>query len=236
MLHRETLEPGTLALIQRLSADPALKDFALVGGTALALQLGHRISVDIDMFSPMAFDSKALRGHLEREYAAERVGSSLHTVQGMLEKIKAMFLAHRYPWVDPLLEVDGVRMASPRDIGAMKLNAIINTDGKRLKDFVDLHVILEHHNLDSILDAFSRKYSENHPEIAKIVLNDRKNRLDSKVHFLGHKFSMEDMARRLKEALQNPRKIFGQIKSDDVAHRHSRNIEEYRRRNRGRKP
>jgi hypothetical protein len=55
MLHEETLEAGTLALIRTLSADNRLNDFVLVGGTALALQLGHRKSIDIDLFTPHPF-------------------------------------------------------------------------------------------------------------------------------------------------------------------------------------
>jgi len=64
MLHKETVEKGTLALIKKLSGDEKLKDFVLVGGTALALQIGHRKSVDIDLFSKQAFDKNAIAEHL----------------------------------------------------------------------------------------------------------------------------------------------------------------------------
>jgi hypothetical protein len=68
MLHEETVERETLALIRRLTADHFLKDFVLVGGTALSLQLGHRKSIDIDLFTPHPFDSYAMEKHIESTY------------------------------------------------------------------------------------------------------------------------------------------------------------------------
>jgi hypothetical protein len=68
MLHQETVEAETLALIKRLSSDPAFKEFVLVGGTALALQLGHRKSIDIDFFSAKVFDTKAMGEYLKEHY------------------------------------------------------------------------------------------------------------------------------------------------------------------------
>jgi hypothetical protein len=62
MLHEETVSEGTLALIRRMTQDEMLKDFTLVGGTALALQLGHRKSVDIDLFGSRDFDGGRSRG------------------------------------------------------------------------------------------------------------------------------------------------------------------------------
>jgi hypothetical protein len=68
MLHEETVEASTLALIRRLMADENLADFYLVGGTALSLKLGHRISIDIDLFTGKDFDSAAICKHLKAVY------------------------------------------------------------------------------------------------------------------------------------------------------------------------
>ncbi|MGN7885394.1 nucleotidyl transferase AbiEii/AbiGii toxin family protein [Dyadobacter sp. 22481] len=68
MLHEETVEASTLALIRRLMADEKLADFYLVGGTALSLRLGHRISIDIDLFIGKDFDSAAVCEHLKAMY------------------------------------------------------------------------------------------------------------------------------------------------------------------------
>lgn len=68
MLQIQTLAPATLQLLKRLMMDEELRVFRLVGGTALALQLGHRISVDLDLFTNRPFDEQLLREYMEREY------------------------------------------------------------------------------------------------------------------------------------------------------------------------
>ena len=56
MLQNSAIEPRTLELLKKLMNEPILMDFSLVGGTSLALQIGHRISVDLDLFTPVKFD------------------------------------------------------------------------------------------------------------------------------------------------------------------------------------
>ena len=68
MLHKETVETATLDLIKRLMADPALRDFFMVGGTALSLLIGHRISIDIDLFTEKGFNATSLKLHLEEHH------------------------------------------------------------------------------------------------------------------------------------------------------------------------
>ena len=64
MLHTETLESGTLQLLKNLESESCLSSFCLAGGTALALYLGHRKSVDLDLFSPLEFDALDLADFL----------------------------------------------------------------------------------------------------------------------------------------------------------------------------
>lgn len=73
MLHKETVSSSTLDLIKRLFKDYQFDDFLLVGGTALSLQIGHRISVDIDLFSEKPFDAAQISSHLQKNYSAETV-------------------------------------------------------------------------------------------------------------------------------------------------------------------
>jgi Nucleotidyl transferase AbiEii toxin, Type IV TA system len=72
MLREETVEAGTLVLIKRLSSDQEFNNFVLVGGTALSLQLGHRKSIDIDLFNEHAFDGQRVAAHLRSAYGASR--------------------------------------------------------------------------------------------------------------------------------------------------------------------
>ena len=125
MLHKETVAAETLDLINRLMADEDLQNFNLVGGTALALMTGHRISVDIDLFTDTAFDAKRLSSILSNKYRIENLETDSNTINCFIEDIKVDCIAHRYPWIQPVAVVEGIRLASMSDIAAMKFNAII---------------------------------------------------------------------------------------------------------------
>src|SRR5450631_1832662 len=99
MLYEETVERGTLALIKKLSADSNLKDFILVGGTALSLQLGHRKSLDIDLFISKDFDSQGISTYLSDKYAFEKRGVIKNGVFGFIEGVKIDMVSHKYEWV-----------------------------------------------------------------------------------------------------------------------------------------
>jgi hypothetical protein len=208
MLHTQTVEAGTLALIKRLSGDPVFKDFVLVGGTALSLQLGHRKSIDIDLFSANAFDAKAIGRHLDARYKGERIGVLSNGVFSLLDKIKVDMIAHQYPWIDAIKEAEGIRMASTKEIGAMKLHAIVHS-GIRLKDYVDMHFLLERHALGELTTAYSAKYPEYNAAMARNALLyhgdiDFRNGVD----LMRGTFNWPVIAKRLRKAVIDPKKIF----------------------------
>ena len=138
MLHEETVEAGTLALIRRLMADENLADFYLVGGTALSLKLGHRISIDIDLFIGRDFDSSAISEHLKKVYGMTDEKTVKNGVFGFIDDVKVDFISHQYPLIKPVELTSGIRMLSLEDIGAMKLSAIVQ-NGSRIKDFIDVY-------------------------------------------------------------------------------------------------
>ncbi len=156
MLHAETLEPGTFVLLKRIQALPFMANTRLVGGTALALLLGHRKSVDLDFFGWWE-PKDQLQSELETCGELERLGGKsalqFYTINGV--KIDCVTYS-QYPWLYPPVEEDGVRLASLQDIAAMKVNAITNR-GTR-KDFVDLFFLLQRFSISEILDFFSKKY------------------------------------------------------------------------------
>ena len=153
----EAVEASLWALLKTLCAEPALSEFHLVGGTALALRLGHRRSLDIDMFCQASFDSQALARVLTRKLPVERHYKESDTVSAMINGIKVELISHAYPLLNPVLEVQGIRMASLPDLAAMKLNAI---SGRGLrKDFYDLAALLDVYSLDEMLGFFQRKYA-----------------------------------------------------------------------------
>ena len=158
MLHYETIIPETQSLLEKLSALPVLDDARLVGGTALALQLGHRTSVDLDFFGRINADSEELRDILREVGRVEVASVSKNINIFWVNGIKVDMVNYPYPWLDLPIEEDGVRLASLRDIAAMKVSAIVNRGTK--KDFIDLYTLLQFFKLDDILDIYSRKYSD----------------------------------------------------------------------------
>lgn len=158
MLHYETIIPETHSLLEKLSALPVLEDARLVGGTALALQLGHRTSVDLDFFGRINADSEELRDILREVGRVEVASVSKNINIFWINGVKVDMVNYPYPWLDLPIVEDGVRLASLNDIAAMKVSAIVN--GGTKKDFIDLYTLLQHFALDEILDMYSRKYSD----------------------------------------------------------------------------
>ena len=124
MLSYKTIEPHTLELLRKLNSKTLLKDLRLVGGTALALQYGHRRSVDLDFFGNMADDTIAIKDML-RKYGTLSIFKESKNIQiYSLDNIKIDFVNYEYPWIDSPIVEDSLILASPTDIAAMKVNAI----------------------------------------------------------------------------------------------------------------
>ena len=152
----EAVSPELLNVLHRLSSAPALEVFYLVGGTALALQIGHRRSVDIDLFTHTSFDTQVVADWLVQNMHATEVDTSKNTVRGVVDGVKLDVLAHQYPPIEPLVTMDSIRMASLQDITAMKLNAVSNRGAK--KDMWDIAALLSHFPLDHMVEFYRRKY------------------------------------------------------------------------------
>jgi len=167
MLHKDPfiVKPATLKLIQQLQALPEFREFYLVGGTALALQLGHRNSIDIDLFTKNDFTPESLLKFLESAFSIRPSYAAKNTLLSIINSIKVDFICHAYPLVLPPITEEGITFLSLQDIAAMKLNAISNS-GKRLKDFIDVYFLLEHFSLNEMIEFYSIKYPRFNPLIA----------------------------------------------------------------------
>lgn len=159
MLSYQTIQPNTLELLKRLMAEPLFDGTRLVGGTALALQFGHRSSIDLDLFGTIEENT---------DLTTEVLESIGNTVPGKCSSriktyrvcgVKTDIVSYdRYPWIDsPVLE-DGLRLASPKDIAAMKVNAIQGR-GTR-KDFVDMYFLIQRYGLGQVMQFYKTKYPE----------------------------------------------------------------------------
>ena len=138
------LDPKRGSLLKSLAAADALDAFYLAGGTALSLQLGLRVSVDFDFFTPRHFNADALCAMLRGRCPSMRVlVMEPDTCDLLIDNVQVNFFCYPYPMVRPLVQGAGeyrkLRMASPQDIAVMKLSAI-GSRGSR-KDFYDLYQI-----------------------------------------------------------------------------------------------
>jgi hypothetical protein len=159
MLFTDTLGKPALELLKALQNKPYLKGFYLVGGSALALYLGHRRSIDLDLFSIADFDTENLLENLQQDFNYRIYLSAANTLKGSINQINVDIIAHRYPLVGDPLFSDGIAIISMKDIVAMKLNAIA-TSGQRSKDFVDVFYSFGNFGLKEMLEFYKIKYHQ----------------------------------------------------------------------------
>ena len=137
-------------------------DFYLAGGTALALQIGHRESIDFDFFSEKKFNNNKLFEQIKNNlsaYQVKKVQDEKDTLTVILDnQSKISFFFYPYPLLEPLITEKYLNLASIRDIACMKLSAIVNRSVQ--KDYVDLYFILQQYPLSELLQSARKKFPE----------------------------------------------------------------------------
>lgn len=134
---------------------PAFQQFNLVGGTSLSLQIGHRISIDLDLFTYEEYESATILQALQSLGNLDILVNKPPFLQVRLDDVKMDFLKFPYPFVQEYEEIDGVRLVSIENIAIMKLSAIARRGVKR--DFFDLYFILERYSLEELVGMFETK-------------------------------------------------------------------------------
>ncbi|MEN9523032.1 MAG: hypothetical protein RL065_1409 [Bacteroidota bacterium] len=211
MLHKNPfiIAPATFALTQELQALPELEGFHLVGGTSLALQLGHRNSIDIDLFTHHEFNTNSLVDMLKNKgFKIEVSFQKGNALLSYINNIKVDFIRHNYPYIKPPITEEGITYLSMEDICAMKINAI-HDSGKRLKDFIDIYFLLEHFSIKQMLDFFCIKYPNTNPVIplrAITYFDDIDEDIDPPK--LLHPISLDEIKNRIKDGVLHGGKIF----------------------------
>lgn len=157
MLHLQTVLPDTLELLKRITAQPEMQGMRLVGGTSLALQYGHRQSVDLDFFGKLTISQDDIMSMMEQMGPCCLRNRTNNILQLIVNGVMVDVVDYsRYPWIDAPVCFEGLTLASPKDIAAMKINAI---EGRgSLKDFIDIYLLLQHYSLDELLSFYSQKY------------------------------------------------------------------------------
>jgi hypothetical protein len=162
MLHTETVAEPTLAVLKQLIALPELASFSLVGGTNLALRLGHRISVDIDLFTTVSFDLAEIKDAIAAAFpGAIELSARNQTLLYQVNGVKTDLIRHPYHEISPVENIEGIRFASLPDVIAMKLGAVAGRGAK--KDFWDVHVLLKQFSIKEMIDFYAQKYPLSDP-------------------------------------------------------------------------
>ena len=163
MLQFSAVSPEALELLKEIQDLPVLNDFYLVGGTALALHYGHRISVDLDFFTEKEFDTRILIDSFNEKYELEILSQAKNSLTLNIRSVKTDFIRHNYPLLNPVQKIEGIKLLSVEDIAAMKLNSTMNPGSK--KDFYDIDELLNHFTLSELVSFHNTKYDFSSPMI-----------------------------------------------------------------------
>ena len=158
MLHYKTVDDFTLELLKKLQSLRIFSQMRLVGGTSLALQIGHRKSIDIDLFGLLNVDFDALTDELKTIGDVIVLGNSKNIHTYLIDEIKVDIVHYEYPWLKDKIVSDEIHLAAIEDIAAMKLSAIIGRGSK--KDFIDLYYILQQFDLAQLMSFYGQKFRD----------------------------------------------------------------------------
>lgn len=156
--HGEVITPAVEQTLQDLKETSVLENFYLAGGTGLALQVGHRKSVDLDFFSRESFNEDLLLQRVQNLSDFALVSKDAQTLHAEIRDVKVSFLGFSYPLLFPFNEFLGVNVADAREIACMKVNAISGRGTRR--DFIDLYVASQEYGLGQIMEWFKEKYTQ----------------------------------------------------------------------------
>ena len=173
MLYWYTVSDLLKECLLNLMEAKALSDFRLVGGTALSLHLGHRMSVDIDLFTDAPYrsvDFDAIESYLKSHFGFVNgsfggmagIGKSYMIGRDVKNLIKVDIYYSMDPFFQDLIEKDGVRIATIEEIIAMKIDIVQR--GGRKKDFWDLHELFGAYKINEMLSLHKQRFEWTHDE------------------------------------------------------------------------
>ncbi|NVM67596.1 putative nucleotidyltransferase component of viral defense system [Mucilaginibacter sp. SG538B] len=159
MLRKETVEPATLELLKKIVSFPGFEQFRLVGGTALSLLYGHRLSIDLDFFTDQPLDKEFIKETLNDNFNQVRSENDRFKsiYQCLIENIKVDFVSVKDPFTYPAQIIEGIPIADIRDLIALKLNAVKGRGVK--KDFWDIAKLLEFYSFENLFQFYHDRYT-----------------------------------------------------------------------------
>lgn len=202
--HSQVLNESQKRIVSKLSF---LKDdnFYLAGGTALALHLGHRTSLDFDFYNQRHFDSVLVYEKIENIFKSDAV-LSLREKDTMFCKIAGVdnsFFWYKYPLVKKPIEFEGILLASQQDIAAMKMIAIYQRPAKR--DYIDVYFLLKNFTLKDMFSFVKKKYPNFNLYLslrALVYFEDLRDEEEREVKILDKSFSWEKAKKEIFEKVK----------------------------------
>lgn len=222
MLPAQAVDTANLQLLAQLMQEPLLKPFVLVGGTALALHLGHRRSRDLDLFSdgptPIDGEIKDLLiskyemradGALQRMRAQEPEWDKA-AIQGVIGQVKTDVVNYGFPLLRAAVLYPGsnIRMASLEDLSAMKLAGVVMS-GERLRDFVDVAALSEKLTLNQMRQAYEGRFNTSSSEVPRALAFHGDIDFNMKPEMQGYRWPA--IAKRLEHMQRSPDRLFPPI-------------------------
>lgn len=198
MLYYETLEPATLELLNELMKIDFFNGLRLVGGTSLALQIGHRKSIDIDLFGNIEPEEISIYAAISKFKEIKLLKRTPNIFVYHINGVKVDIVNYQYKWIQPEILIDNIRLADERDIAAMKLAAISGRGTK--KDFIDLFFLLKKYNLKQLLDFYKEKFPDGSEFIVLKSLSYFEDAEDEEVIMIEN-YEWKDVKNSIKEAL-----------------------------------
>jgi predicted nucleotidyltransferase component of viral defense system len=176
-LHYNTVTPLLKSILGKLMGADEFGQFRLVGGTALSLYCGHRMSVDIDLFTEAEYGTinfNVIENYLTKQFSYTDfnnlpvgMGKSYFIGNDSQNAIK-LDLYYTEPFIDDIVEVDAIRMATIEEIIAMKIDVIQRTGRK--KDYWDLHELKDQYTIKDMLGFHLKRYPYTHNQ--ELILNN----------------------------------------------------------------
>jgi hypothetical protein len=197
MLQTESVRKPLWSLLKYLQKSDVFKNYFLVGGTALALQLGHRVSDDIDLFTKDDINKDEILDFLNKEYNGKYQINNVQKIifQITINDIKVDLVKHDYNLVENVKIDEEIKYLGKKDISAMKLMAVANR-GDQAKDFIDIYYLLKEISLNDMFDYYKQKYNQKYVNVIKrrlIYFDDVTDNNWNAVKLLNDKLSIDNI-------------------------------------------
>ena len=207
MLQKESVRESLWNLLKELQNSKVFSNYFLVGGTALSLQLGHRMSDDIDLFTRDDINKDEIFDFLNKNYKGNYQIINIQNIiiQIIINEIKVDFVKYDYDLIDDVKEENGIKYLGKNDIAAMKLMAVANR-GDQAKDFFDIYYLLKEISLKDMFEYYRIKYKQSDISLIKRSLVYFDDVTDSNwlaVKLLHDKLSVKELKLKIIDEVNN---------------------------------